>query len=283
MKNVLITGISSGIGAHLAQFLAKNGYRILGTCRSMSKIDNSILTNAHINLFELQLEDEQSMINAFNQIRETIKDKGLYALINNAGMVLPGAIEDINVDEMKALFQVNVFSAVKLIQLCIPELRRYGAGSRIINMSSVSGLFAAPFLGVYASSKFAIEALSDSLRREMTIQGIKVILIEPGPIRTQIWSKHLGIEKKYPDSSFLSFLKEGDQLIYSMEEGAMSLEKIEIPIMDALRSPKPKARYLIHKNKFLFFLIHKIMPVTLIDWIINRKLNSPKIKIRPLS
>lgn len=249
----------------------------------MSKLDPAILTNTNIKVFELQLNEDHSIINTFDQIKETTRGNGLYALINNAGMVLPGAVEDIDLNEMKALFQVNFFSAVKLIQLCIPELKRYGSGSRIINMSSVSGLLAAPFLGVYASSKYALEGMSDSLRREMSYHGIKVILIEPGPLKTKIWSKHLGIEKKYPESSFHSFLKEGDQLIFAMEAGAMNLEKIEAPIMEALNSPHPKARYLIHKNKLLFLLIQKIMPVTLIDWMVKKKLNSPIKNIRPLS
>ncbi|MBK9109138.1 MAG: SDR family NAD(P)-dependent oxidoreductase [Saprospiraceae bacterium] len=191
MKKVLITGINSGIGYHLALLLADHGFRVIGTLRDFDKAPAEISQHPGIRVFEMHIDSDEDIENAYKPIREFIGRDGLFALINNAGMVEPGPLAYIPIDKFKYVFQINVFGPLKLIQLCLDSLLTHGKGSRIINMSSVSGLFASPFLGAYAGSKFALEGLSDSLRRELNLLGIHVIKLNPGSLKTGIWRKQL--------------------------------------------------------------------------------------------
>ena len=230
----------------------------------------------------MDVADESSIERAFAEITSLTGEHGLYALINNAGIASPGPISHLALDKIKYQFQVNVFGLIKMIQMAFDLLIKQGEGSRIINISSVSGLFASPFLGAYASSKFAVEGLSDSLRRELKLMNIKVIIIEPGSIKTPIWSKHLEAAKDFEDSPYSVYMEKARETILEMEKSAIPVESLKIPVLEALMSSKPKTRYLIRKNKFLFCLLAKYLPVPLVDFLVHRNLRSGKRKIRPI-
>lgn len=282
MKFIVVTGISTGIGRYLCKFLLDQGFQVIGTHREPD-VKNGISTlDPRLIPLYMDLANERSIEHASIEIQKIVGNMGLFALINNAGQAIPGPLTEVPMEKIKYQFQVNVFGNLMLIQKMMPLLQKNGPGARIINMSSVSGLFASPFLGSYAASKFALEGLSDSLRRELKLLGITVVVIEPGPIQTAIWSKHLGVAADYKGGLFDQYLIKATDIIQQMEANAMPLEVLNQPILESLLSTKPKTRYLIHKNKFLFLLLAKILPDKWADYLVNRNLKSNNNKLRPV-
>lgn len=281
MKYVLITGISSGIGCYLAKMISGEGFYVIGTYRKFTSLDPELIKNDKIHVVQMDLNVRESINLAMLEIREIVSDHGLFALINNAGIAQPGPVSHLSIEEIRQQFDVNFFGPVELIQQTYELLIKYGKGSRIVNISSVSGIIAAPFLGAYAASKFAIEGLSDSLRRELRLMDIKVIVLQPGPIKTAIWQKHLGVGEKFKESPYAEYMSKAKDLIFQMEQNAIDPEQLKPVVLKILTSPNPKARYLIHKNNFLFSLIAKFLPVPLLDYLIHRNLIAKQQKIRP--
>ena len=179
-KIVLITGASSGMGKATAQLLLRKGYKVYGAARRIEKMND--LKQEGGELLKMDMTDNQSMISG---VEEIIKNEGhLDILINNAGFGLYGAIEDVPIEQAKYQMEVNVFGLARLSQLVLPHMRNNNSGT-IINVSSVGGKIANPLGGWYHASKFAVEALSDSLRMEAKQFGIDVIVIEPGGVKSE--------------------------------------------------------------------------------------------------
>ena len=183
MEAVLTTGASKGIGFDAARLLAQKGYRSLGTVRRDA--DATHLREAGVEPVLMDVTNAASIARAAGEVERLLDGMPLRALVNNAGVPAAGPIELADLDEARALFEVNFFGALATTQAFLPFLRE--SKGRVINMSSVSGRFAFPFAGIYAASKYALEAASDALRRELATAGIKVILIEPGSVQTPIW------------------------------------------------------------------------------------------------
>jgi NAD(P)-dependent dehydrogenase (short-subunit alcohol dehydrogenase family) len=176
---VLITGASSGIGRATAQLLAGQGYRVFGGVRAPATTPPL----AGVELVPLDVRDEASVKACVEAVCS--RAGRIDALINNAGVNLVGAVEETSIGQAQALFDTNVLGVLRMIQAVLPGMRRQGAG-RIVNISSILGLIPAPFMGVYASTKHAIEGLSESLDHEVRGFGIRVVLIEPHYIRTNL-------------------------------------------------------------------------------------------------
>ncbi|MBK6544195.1 MAG: SDR family oxidoreductase [Saprospiraceae bacterium] len=282
MRFVLITGISSGIGLFLAHLLTKEGFFVIGTLRYDKVPDPELLKQTNFAAITMDLHEDVSIEAGVEQLKSILRENPLYALINNAGYAVPGPLTHLPMAHLKAQFQVNVFGSIRLIQLILPFLKSDNTKARILNISSISGLFASPFLGAYAGSKFALEGLSDSLRRELTLFGIKVILIEPGPIKTLIWQKNLRVEEDFKLSPYALYLTKATKTILETERNALPVESLKDPILAALNSKNPKNRYLIHKNKILFLLLAKFLPSKWVDFLVRRNLTSENSKIRPV-
>ncbi|HLP82176.1 MAG TPA: SDR family NAD(P)-dependent oxidoreductase, partial [Nitrosomonas sp.] len=180
-KTILITGCSSGIGLCVARGLHARGYRVFATVRRHESVQ--ALLAEGLESFQLNLTDSNSINFAFEEVMRRTGGE-LYALFNNGAFGLPGAVEDLSRDALRAQFETNVFGWQELTNLVIPVMRRQGYG-RIIQNSSVLGFVALPFRGAYNASKYAIEGLSDTLRLELRGSNIYVSLIEPGPIASQ--------------------------------------------------------------------------------------------------
>ena len=179
-KVALVTGASSGIGESAAHRLHEQGYVVYGAARRVEKMKD--LANAGIHVLAMDVTDATSMAQG---VRQIIDDHGrIDVLVNNAGYGSYGAIEDVPLEEARYQFEVNVFGAAQLIQLVAPHMRAQGSG-RIINITSMGGKIYTPFGGWYHGTKFALEALSDSLRNELRPFGVDVVVIEPGGIRTE--------------------------------------------------------------------------------------------------
>ena len=179
-KTVLVTGASAGIGKATAIYLAQNGYNVYGAARRTDKMQD--LKTYGIRPIALDVTKDESVTACVNQIFQ--EEGSIDILVNNAGFGLEGAIEDIPMDDARYQLEVNVFGAMRLAQLVLPKMRenRYG---KIVNISSVGGKIAFPLGGWYHASKFALEALSDSMRNEIKEFGIDVIVIEPGATRSE--------------------------------------------------------------------------------------------------
>jgi NAD(P)-dependent dehydrogenase (short-subunit alcohol dehydrogenase family) len=180
-RSVLITGCSSGIGRCLADGLRARGYRVFAAARKPQ--DVAALHSAGFESVSLDLTSSESIHRAVDEVLAR-SDNRLYALINNAGYGQPGAVEDLSRAALRAQFETNVFGAHELTTRVIPVMRAQNGG-RIVQISSLFGIICLPYRGAYNASKFAIEALSDTLRLELRASGIRVVVIQPGPIGTR--------------------------------------------------------------------------------------------------
>src|SRR5499426_4260949 len=176
---VLITGASSGIGRATAEFLAARGHRVFGGVRAPA----TTRSLAGVELVPLDVRDEASAKACVDEVRS--RAGRIDVLINNAGVNLVGAVEETSIGQAQALFDTNVIGVLRMVQAVLPGMRRQGTGL-IVNISSILGFIPAPFMGVYASTKHAIEGLSESLDHEVRTFGIRVVLIEPHYIRTNL-------------------------------------------------------------------------------------------------
>jgi NAD(P)-dependent dehydrogenase (short-subunit alcohol dehydrogenase family) len=179
MRSVLITGCSSGIGYDAAGTLHRRGWRVFATCRQEE--DCVRLRDEGLESFRLDYTDEYSLREAVAEVDERTGGT-LDALFNNGAYAIPGAVEDVPRDALRAIFETNLFGPVDLIQRCLPMLHASG-DARVVNCSSVLGFAALSFRGAYNATKFAMDGTTDTLRRESKRDPITYILIEPGPIR----------------------------------------------------------------------------------------------------
>jgi NAD(P)-dependent dehydrogenase (short-subunit alcohol dehydrogenase family) len=214
---------------------------------------------------------------AAEQVNNLVGEGGLDGLVNNAGISIGGPLEFVPLELWRRQLEVNVLGQVCVTQAFLPLLRR--AHGRIINMSSTSGLNAMPAIGPYAASKFALEALSDSLRVELRHLGVKVILVEPGPIFTPIWERSLAVADAWLaeappalDDLYGDIVPVVRDWALSAERRGLPVERVSEAVAHALMVPKPKARYLIVGYPRLFVYLLRLAPVGLRDRMIARRM-----------
>lgn len=269
-KVALITGASSGIGLETALSLLKKGFTVYGAARRLSLM-KKIEENGGTILY-LDLTDDNSIETCVKTIIQ--KEKQIDILINNSGYGLGGSIENVPIEQAKKQFEVNVFALIRLTQLVIPYMKK-SPSSRIINISSMAGRFSSPFLGWYHASKYAVEALTDSLRLELSSIKIKAVLIEPGLIKTPwgtIASESIRENTKntiYENAALnVSNFYEKN---YSLQNGSASNPTvISNAIIKAVCAKNPKTRYSIGKYSKLFIFTKKILPDQLFDFLVKK-------------
>jgi len=219
---------------------------------------------------------------AFEKAASIIGNNDLVAIINNAGIVVNGAVLYVPIDEWRTQFEINLFGVIRTTKSFFPLLKKESPSNshprRIINISRVSGLFASPFLGPYAASKFALEAMSDALRRELYMYDIQVVLIEPGSIRTPIWSK--AKEKPtYFGPEHDGILAFKDKVIEKNMEESLAPEAMDKVMLKAIAGTRVKPRYIIKSGKWKFQLV-RLLPTRFVDKLIRKSLQS-RSGIRP--
>jgi NAD(P)-dependent dehydrogenase (short-subunit alcohol dehydrogenase family) len=280
---VLITGASTVIGEQTVKLLTRNGYSVLAGVRSQQ--DAERLKAGYGNKVYPLLMDvtfNHQVEQAYEEAQNLIGNNNLVGIINNAGTVVSGAVLYIPIEEWKHQFDINLFGAIRTTQVFFPLLKRDSLSNshpkRIINISSVSGLFASPFLGPYCASKYAMEAMSDALRRELFMYDIQVVLIEPGNIRTPIWTK--AKEKStYFGPEYDSILAFKDKVIEQNIKESLAPEVMDAVMLKALTCKKVKPRYLIKSGKWKFQLV-RLLPAKFVDRMIRKRLQS-RSGIRP--
>ena len=271
-KAILITGCSTGIGYCVAKGLQARGYRVFATARRPESVE--ALQAEGLESLLLDLDDSSSIKQAVDEILQRTGGK-LYAVFNNGAFGLPGAVEDLNRDAARALFETNFFGWLELTNLLLPVMRKQGYG-RIIQNSSVLGFVAMPFRGAYNASKYAIEGLSDTLRLELHDTDIHVVLVEPGPILSNFRANALKALQKYIDiehsvhreryHAVLERLnKEGPAVPFTLPPEAV-LEKV----VRALEVRTPKARYYVTFPTGLFAWLKRLLPTRTLDRILRQ-------------
>ncbi len=249
-KVIIVTGSSSGIGLESALLLARNGYITYATMRSPEK-DTSIKTAVQkeglpIRVVQLDVTDDNSVKNAVDHI---ISEAGrIDVLVNNAGYSLGGALEDLSMEEIKSQYETNLFGLIRVIQAVLPTMRKQRSG-RILNISSGTGIFGFPGISAYVSTKFAVEGLSESIAYELEPFGIKVILIEPGFVKTNFEHAMVVAKKAQDPASPYSELMQKLMVNASeLAKNASDAELVANVIVDAASNPNPRLRYLAGKD-----------------------------------
>lgn len=266
-KSVLLTGCSTGIGRATARMLKRIGWRVIATARREQDLES--LRSEGLGAVPMEMADSASVESGFKAALEICGGR-LGALVNNAGYGQPGALEDIPRESLRRQFEVNVFAAQQLANLCIPGFRAQGYG-RIVNVSSMLGRITLPFMGSYCASKYALESLSDALRVELHGSGIAVALIEPGPIHTRFGDNSIDKlrELDSPRSPFhIHYHSQGERMRGRHEHrGHLALppDSAAKKIAHALESSRPKIRYKVTFPAYLGAGMRRILPDGLLD------------------
>ena len=247
----LVTGSSSGIGFETALHLARNGYKTYASMRNLEKSKDitQVATREKlpVEVVQLDVDEDSSVKQAVDKIVAT-EDHRIDVLVNNAGYGLFGALEDLSIAEMKAQFETNFFGVIRVTQQVIPVMRKQKSGT-IVNISSVGGRIGIPGLSAYHSTKFALEGLSESISYELEPFGIKVVLIEPGFIRTNIMNSSIIAKKaqdqKSPYFSLTQQLERSFKAAMVNTSASSTPEVVAKVVVQAITSESPKLRYVV--------------------------------------
>jgi NAD(P)-dependent dehydrogenase (short-subunit alcohol dehydrogenase family) len=274
MRTVLVTGASTGIGHALVARLAAEGWHVFATVRRAE--DATALSAAFgppVTALIADVTDVAALSAAGALVTERLAGRPLGALLLNAGVALPGPLLHQPLDEIRHTLDVNVLGAIATVQAFAPLMiaRPSETPGRIVAISSLSGKIAAPFVGAYAASKHALEAVCDSLRRELMLHGIDVIVIEPGPIATPIWRKSTA-GGRYEDTAYRDLFARMPDYASESEASALPVERVADAVMTALTARRPRTRYVVVRNPLVNWLLPRLLPDRVLDRVIARRL-----------
>ncbi len=271
-RTILITGCSSGIGRFCAQELKTRGYQVIASARLPADVEH--LQAAGLDAVQLDLEHSASIAYGL-EAALAISGGRLDALFNNGAYGLPGAVEDLSRDALRAQFETNLFGWHELTCRVIPIMRAQGQG-RIIQNSSVLGLVTLPYRGAYVASKFALEGLTDTLRLELAGSGIQVILIEPGPILSHFRDNAHAAYQRWIDAktsvhqATYQAMEARLQRQGAVQPFTLGPEAVLRQLIRALESPRPKPRYYVTFPTHLFAALRRILPTRVLDAMLLR-------------
>ena len=277
MRSVVITGASTGIGWATAKLLLDRGFRVFGSVRKQEDADRlKAEFGANFTPLTFDVTDEAAVLAAAREVRAELEGETLAGLVNNAGIGLAGPVLELSVDQFRRQMEVNVIGPVIATQAFGPLLGAdpslQGPKGRIVMISSVAGKNGNPLASAYSASKHAIEGLSESLRREMMLFGVDVIIVAPGAVKTPIWSKTDDVDpSRYSNSPYLPALEQVRKFVAHLAEIGLPPEKIAERIAEALTSANPKVRYSITPDP-MRHLITAVLPKRAVDRIIAKRL-----------
>ncbi|HIM73635.1 MAG TPA: SDR family NAD(P)-dependent oxidoreductase [Candidatus Marinimicrobia bacterium] len=278
MKKVVITGVSTGIGYSSAKILCDSGYRVFGSVRKQEdaeKVTSEFGANFTPLIFDVT-DSKGIQENAEIVKSELLPGEALAGLVNNAGVAMGGPINLIDTDVFRQQFEVNFFGLIEVTKTFLPMLgavKNSMQQGKIINISSISGRRAHPFVAPYTASKFAVEAFSDALRREMLLYGVDVILIEPGPIKTAIWDKVPDLDdNEFTGTDYEHSLRKFYKMFIEMGKKGFDADIIGNRVKEILQDPSPKTRHVITPNRFINFTLPGILPDRMFDKLVGKGL-----------
>ena len=261
-----MTGASTGIGAAIARHLAGRGFRVFGTVRRAE--DEAGLERAGVTAVRMDVTDTAGIARARGEVERALAGAPLEGLVNNAGIPAAGPLELLPLDDLRRVLEVNLIGALAVTQAFLPLLKV--SRGRIVNISSIAGLGALPFMGPYAASKFALEAISDSLRRELLPFGVCVIVIEPGSFQTAIWSKVEAMDlSRYAGTPYESVVDRFRRAVLRGAERAPPPVKVVRAVWRALNARRPPLRVIVTPHGWLD-RIPLWIPARWVDWLIQR-------------
>ena len=275
MKTVMVTGVSTGIGLATASALIEAGFHVFGSVRT--EADAQSLREKfpdHFTPVVFDVTDIAAIENGARQVAAAIGNETLDGLINNAGIAISGPLLYLPLDLMRKQFEVNLFGLLAVTQAFAPLLgvdrNRQGKPGRIINISSVAGKIGSPFVGAYVASKHALEGLSETLRRELMLFGIDVILVGPGAIRTPIWGK--ADLSSYSNTPYKASLEIAYAYMQQLARGGLAPERCADLLVKILTISQPSTRYALVPKPIFNWLLPRFLPKRWIDAEIARRL-----------
>lgn len=277
MKTVVITGASTGIGRSTAEHLAKVGWQVFAGIRKEKDGAALIAADDRIKPILLDVTNAEHVDAAVETVRAALAGQKLGGLVNNAGIANMGPLAIQPLDQFQAHFEVNVFGLLRATQAFAPLLGMdeslSGESGRIVNITSVGGRLASPFLGAYTATKHAVESMTDSLRRELIIFGIDAIAVGPGAVKTPIWDKaeESNSANPYSNSPWSEPIEKFSETMLEGGRTGLDPEVIARTIEAALTEAKPKARYAPVPNKLTNFTLPMLLPKRTVDGFFQKR------------
>ncbi|MFK7797542.1 MAG: SDR family NAD(P)-dependent oxidoreductase [Aureispira sp.] len=278
MKNIVITGASTGIGYVIAQQLLQRGFRVFGSVRKAAdgeRLQQELGSNFEPLLFDVT--DESAVQQAAAKVAQQIGDQGFFALINNAGIAIGGPILHLSLDEWRRQFEVNVFGVLATTKAFAPLLGArkdcpHPAG-KIFNVGSVGGTISNPFMGPYCASKHALEGITKSLRAEMLLYGIDVVMLAPGVVKTPIWEKAKKEDMhQYDHTDYKEAIKKLEAYIHVHSEDGYEQGEFGQLVANIITHPTPKFHYVLVKSKLRNWTIPRLLPARTFLRLVGKRL-----------
>lgn len=278
MQSVVVTGVSTGIGWGITKVLIQHGFRVFGSVRKVQ--DAERLSREFGERFVPMLfdvTDEAAVKTAAQNVRTQLDGQTLFGLVNNAGVAVPAPLMHQSTDDFRHQLEVNLVSVLIVTKAFFPLLGAdrslRGEPGRIINISSVGGKFGGPFLGAYVASKHGVEGFSESLRRELLLYGIDVIVVGPGSVATPIWDKAEQVDlSQYANTDYVEAARRVQQYMIRDGRNGYPPEKVGEVVWHALTTRNPRVRYAVIPGSSLWRIIRMLLPKRLVDRVIARNL-----------
>jgi NAD(P)-dependent dehydrogenase (short-subunit alcohol dehydrogenase family) len=272
--SILITGATTGIGRHAALYLASKGHHVIASGRKADLLADlaAEATRAGLRLDTVRLDvtDARSIDEAVAQVDRLTGGRGIDGLVNNAGYGQPGPLIEVSDAELRQQFETNVFGLMAVTRAFLPQLR--GRRGRLVNVSSVGGRVTFPLFGAYHGSKYAVEAFSDALRNELAPFGMKVVVIEPGPIRSEFGDRALAAAQSFakPSSPYAPVIARAEEIKAITDKQSASPEVVSRAMERALTSSRPAHRYVVPFTSRLMVFLMRVLPVRWTDSLVRR-------------
>jgi NAD(P)-dependent dehydrogenase (short-subunit alcohol dehydrogenase family) len=270
---VLVTGASSGIGLEIAVFLARQGYRVYATMRNLDRrgeLDAAAARHkVQLDVLQLDITDDASVREAVRTIAS--RSGELYGLVNNAGAILRGYFEDVSDQELRSVFEANVFGTMALTRAVLPMMRAAHRG-RVIIMSSTGGRLGSPGNSAYCASKFALEGFAECLQQEMVLFGVQVSLVEPGIVSTELFgrNRHIANGAMAADSAYRDWFQRLEQLTDDeVKSAVVTPTDVAEVVFEILEAKRPRLRYLVGRRGRFLINLRRYLPGEIFDhfWI----------------
>lgn len=267
-KTILITGATTGIGRHAALHLARKGHTVFATGRNEAALASlrEEAAGTKLEAFRLDVTDPASIASARAFVDQRTGGRGLDALVNNAGYGTLGPVDLVTDDEMRAQYDTNVFGLMAVTRAFLPAMRERGQG-RVINVSSMGGRVTFPFFGVYNSTKYAVEALSDALRQELAVFGVDVSLLEPGVIKSEFAERAMTFIDRHrdPGSPYAWALAKADEMKAQSDQMAVGPDVTTRALEHAITARRPRARYVAPFRTNAILWLKALLPTRAMD------------------
>jgi NAD(P)-dependent dehydrogenase (short-subunit alcohol dehydrogenase family) len=278
MQSIVVTGVSTGIGWGITKILIGHGFRVFGSVRKTQdaeRLSKEFGGNFVPLLFDVT--DEVAVQAAAQQVREQLNGETLFGLVNNAGIAVPGPLMHLSTEDFRHQLEVNLVSVLIVTKAFLPLLGSdrslRGNPGRIVNISSVGGKAGGPFVGAYSASKHGLEGFSESLRRELMLYGIDVIIVGPGSVATPIWDKAEQVEvSTFAHTEYDESIRRVRKYMIRNGRNGYPPEKVGEVVWHALTTPRPRVRYAVIPGNALRRVIQMLLPKRMVDRIIARNL-----------